>query len=95
MIRKSGICTWPRSWASIHSSTPNKPTGEVGALQQVLMNDSMDTQLFMFIEFNGLRYMGLMAFDDRTSFDAIYTLLKSKIGLSITEIGDLDVPHFL
>jgi hypothetical protein len=95
MTRKSGVCTWPPWWTSIHFGAPNKPRGEVGILQQVLMNDAMDTKIFMFIEYNGLRYVGLLAFDDPKFCDAIYTLLGSTIGFSIKEIGDLDVSFML
>ena len=65
------------------------------ALDSRLMSDLTDTKLFMFIEYQSFRYMGLMAFDDPKSCHAIYTLLKSNIGRSIKEIGDLDVSYTL
>jgi hypothetical protein len=95
MTRKSGIRTWPPLWSSIHLSTPNKPTGEIGTLKQVLTNELMDTKIFLFIDYNGLRYMGLLAFDDPKFCTAIHTLLNSHIDLSIKEIGDLDVSFTL
>jgi hypothetical protein len=95
MTRKSGIHTWPPLWSSTHSSTPNKPTGEIGTLKQALTSEFIETKIFIFIEYNGLRYMGLLAFDDPKFCSAIYNLLNSHIGLSIKDIGDLDVSFTL
>jgi hypothetical protein len=97
MTRKSGICTWPPSWTTIHRDRNDKPRGEIGVLTQVVMNDLLqpNTKVFIFIEYNGFRYMGLLSFDDAQFCRAIYTLLRSNIGRSISEIGDLDVSFTL
>jgi hypothetical protein len=39
--------------------------------------------------------MGFMGFDDLTLCNELYRLLKSTVGLSIKEIGDLDLSHTL
>jgi hypothetical protein len=90
MNRKSGFKTWPPLWTTTRRDQYN-PTGEIGTLQQILMSELIDDKLFMFIEYQGFRYMGAMAFDDPTFCREIYTLLKSKIGVSIKEIGDIDL----
>jgi hypothetical protein len=97
MTRKSGICTWPPLWTTIHRDRNDRPRGEIGVLTQVVMNDlpEMNTKVFMFIEYSGFRYMGLLIFDDAQFCHAIYTLLQSNIGRSISEIGDLDVSFTL
>jgi hypothetical protein len=47
------------------------------------------------MQYRGSRYMGFVAFDDSTFCRQIYNLLKSKAGLSIKEIGDIDLPYTL
>jgi hypothetical protein len=45
----------------------------------------------MFIQHEGLRYMGFIGFDDAKICSEMYILLKSKMGISIKEIGNLDL----
>jgi hypothetical protein len=95
MTRKSGICTWPPLWTTTHHDENDKPKGEIGTLQQVLRNELFNYRIFLFVDYLGRRYMGSMAFDDEKFCEAIYSLLKSTIGLSIKDIGDLDVSFTL
>jgi hypothetical protein len=95
MTRKSGFCSWPPAWTTTRHDKNDKLTGEVGTLQQVLTSYLTDTKLFMFIDYQGFRYLGLMAFDDTKFCAAIYTLLKSNVGRSIKDIGDLDLSYTL
>jgi hypothetical protein len=59
------------------------------------MSNLIDNKVFMFMQCDGLRYMGFMSFDDARLCSDIYFLLKSKLGLSIKEIGDLDLSDTL
>jgi hypothetical protein len=95
MIRKSGYPSWPPKWTTTHHDKDDKPIGEVGVLEDVIMSDLIDNKVFMFIQHGGLRYMGFMAFDDPMFCSEIDRLLKSHVGLSIKEIGDLDLSHTL
>ena len=52
-------------------------------------------RLFLVILHEGFRYMGTMAFDDPAFCYELYRLLKSKAGLSIKEIGDIDLSFTL
>jgi hypothetical protein len=47
--------------------------------------------VFIAIEYHGRRYMGAMGFDSEKLCFQIATVLQSNIGLSIEEIGDLDL----
>ncbi len=69
----------------------DKPRGEIGNLEQVLMSDVVDDALFLIIQYDGFRYMGAIGFDDHAFCRAIYTLLNSHIGRAMKEIGDLDL----
>ena len=56
---------------------------------QVLMNDLFHTMLFLTIEYQSLRYMGAMQFDDTEFCYEIFNILKSHVSSSIKQIGDL------
>jgi hypothetical protein len=86
---KSGNKTWPPFWIT---SSGDNASGEIGILQDVLIGVVIPTTLFLFIEFQGSRYVGSMSFDDSISCQKIYDLLKPIVGRSMKEIGDLEVP---
>ena len=53
------------------------------------MNDLFHTMLFLTIEYQSLRYMGAMQFDDTEFCYEIFNILKSYVGYSIKQIADL------
>jgi hypothetical protein len=95
MKRKSGVYAWPPIWTTTRRDPDDKPEGEIGTLEQVLMSHVVDDVLFLVIRHQGFRYMGALGFDDPAFCRTIYDLLNSHIGLSIQEIGDLDLSHTL
>jgi hypothetical protein len=95
MTRKSGLKTWPPLWTATRQDKDDKPIGEVGTLEDIMMSDLVNNKVFMFMQYQGLRYMGFMVFDDPPFCYEIYHLLKSNVGLSIKEIGDLDLSYTL
>jgi hypothetical protein len=95
MTRKSGYKSWPPSWTTTHPDRDDKPIGEVGALEDVVVSELIDNKVFMFIKYQGFRYMGFMGFDDPTFCSQIRTRLKANIGRSIKEIADLDLSFTL
>ena len=54
--------------------------------------EAADDILFIGIDYQGRRYMGAMLLDSSALCRQIYLLLQSHIGLSIEEIGALDLP---
>src|SRR3954465_13911083 len=86
---KSGVKTWPPFWIT---SSGDAASGEIGILHDVLIGVLEPTTLFLFIEFQGFRYVGSMSFDDPIFCQKICDLLKQNVGRSIKEIGDLEVP---
>jgi hypothetical protein len=94
MTRKRVFPTWPPKWMA-DRDRDDKPVGEVGILEDVLMSNLVDNKVFIFMQCEGLRYMGFMSFDDPPFCRQIYTLLQSNVGLSINELGDLDVSFTL
>jgi hypothetical protein len=95
MVRKSGFKTWPPIWTTTHHDQNDKPTGEIGTLEQVIVHELLDNKIFLFILFQSFRYMGFMSFDDLAFCSQIHTLLKAHIGLSIKEIGNIDLSSTL
>jgi hypothetical protein len=95
MVRKSGFKTWPPLWTTTHHDQNDKPTGEIGTLEQVIVHELLENKIFLFVQFQGFRYMGFMSFDDRAFCSQIQTLLRAHIGLSIKEIGDIDLSSTL
>jgi hypothetical protein len=88
---KGTFYNWPPIWANTRQDPTDKPQGEIGNLQQVFMNDAGDI-LFIAIEYQGRRYMGAIGFDSPALCRQIYIALQSHLGLSIKEIGDIDLP---
>ena len=73
----------------------DKPAGEIGILRHVITNYLLTTRVFLLIDYQGHRYMGAMDFDDAKFCNEIYRVLNSHRGYSLTQIGDLDLPHTL
>jgi len=95
MVRKSGFKTWPPLWTTTHHDQNDKPTGEIGTLEQVIVHELLDNKIFLFILFQGFRYMGFMSFDDLAFCSQIHILLKANIGRPLKEIGDVDLSFTL
>ena len=87
---KGTFYNWPPIWTTTRHDPPDKPKGEIGNLQQVWM--AGDDIIFIAIEYQGRRYMGAIGFDSPALCLQISFLLQSSIGLSIKEIGDIDLP---
>ena len=95
MTRKSGFRTWPPAWTTTCHDYDDKPSGEIGTLEEVLVHELLDNKIFLFMMFEGSRYMGFLSFDDERFCSQIYIVLKSNIGRSIKNIGDIDLSYTL
>jgi hypothetical protein len=95
MSRKGGLKAWPPLWRATLPYNDNKLIGEIGILKDVMMSDQIDNKIFMFMQHEGFRYMGFLTFDDSPFCHEIYRLLKSNVGRSIKEIGDIDLSYTL
>ena len=93
--RKSGMLLWPPQWASAYGPKQHWPDGEIGTLENVSMHELLDRCIFLYVRHDVFQYVGSMYFDDRASCVMIYSFLKSVVGRSIAEIGDLDASHLL
>jgi hypothetical protein len=62
MTRKSGFTTWPPLWTTTRLDPNDKPTGEIGTLEKVLMNELFDNKIFMIRSVSRLSIHGRNAF---------------------------------
>ena len=95
MTRKSGVKAWPPMWTTRQPNNKQKPLGEIGILEQALMTEWFNNKIFVFVQYQGFRYMGLLQFDDPEFCNEIFVLLKAQLGRTIQDIGDLDLSHTL
>ena len=79
-MHKGTFYNWPPIWTT-RQDPLDKPQGEIGNLQDVLMSEDDYDVLFIPIKYQGRRYMGAMGFDSPALCLQIFILLLSHIGL--------------
>jgi hypothetical protein len=94
MTRRSGIRLWPPLWVNI-DEPHDKPAGEIGTLLRVLVADAIRDALFIWVQHNGLEYVGGLYFDDAGFCYEIHRVLEANIGHTIEGIGDIDLSYML
>jgi hypothetical protein len=90
-----GIPNWPPRWTTTRNDPNDKTEGEIGIFSDVLTHKLFNDKLFLLMEYEGRRYMAAVTFDDPAFCGQLYIFLRSKVGISIREIGDLDVSFTL
>jgi hypothetical protein len=93
--RRSGMILWPPQWSNVYQAKEHWPHGEIGTLEDVWMHRLLDRCVFLYVRHDVFGYTGSLSFDDPGSCMMVYKFLKSVVGRSIAEIGDLDVSHLL
>jgi hypothetical protein len=58
-----------------------------------LINDRFDNAVYLKVEIDDRDYLGTLLFDDFGFCYEIYSLLRSCLGCSIQEIGDMDLSY--
>jgi hypothetical protein len=95
MTRKSGVRNWPPVWTTTRPYAYGKCIGEIGVLEQALVHQFIDNKIFLFVNHEDQRYMGLLSFDDSAFCDQVLQILRAHIGSPIRDIGSVDVSHTL
>jgi len=90
-----GMPNWPPAWSTLAIRSKPGPRGEVGTLEEVLMNNLYYDRIFMAILYEGYRYLGCLIFDDASFCFQIFAFLKLNRGKQIKDIGDSDLAHTL
>jgi hypothetical protein len=89
------IGNWPPVWTVPQREGGEKLKGEIGTLKYVhsATLDISSSKCFLVIEYEGQHYYGALLFDDITFCSQISAILRTQLGHSIKEIGDLDLTH--
>jgi hypothetical protein len=89
-----GQSNWPPAWSTLRDEPFPRPYGEVGVFRAVVINDRFD-KVYLRMEIEGREYLGTLLFDDFGFCYEIYSLLRSYVGCSIQEIGEIDLSYSL
>ena len=95
MTRKSGVKNWPPHLTALSEQKKEWPIGEIGTLKRVWKHEQMESCVFLFIEHKRKEYTCMMYFDDPAFCRHIFFVLASSLGMSLQEIGNLDLSHTL
>jgi hypothetical protein len=85
---------WPPIWLNVNDPC-DKHRGEIGILTRVLTTRAISNALFVWVEYDGSKYVGGLYFDDVAFCRTIKSVLESNIARSIREIGDIDLSYTL
>jgi hypothetical protein len=95
LMQYRGARNWPPVWTQAGTNGKKTATGEVGRLKQVNGDSRSNKRCFLVTEHEGERYIGALLFDDAIFCWLISRVLKSHIGWSVKELGDLDLSFTL
>jgi hypothetical protein len=84
------IPNWPPPWSLPTEAGKITANGEIGVLKH-LMYYGNSTKILLVINHENQSFVGTLLFSDSRFCDHVATLLKTHIGRSIKEIGDLDL----
>jgi hypothetical protein len=92
LINYRGLPSWPPTWTPANPKSHLKPLrGEIGRLEYVLPNKTCNNRCFLIIEHEGDHYVGCLFVDEGIFCAELTTVLQDHAGLTIKEIGDLDL----
>jgi hypothetical protein len=95
LMQYRGARNWPPVWSQAGTNGKKTATGEVGILKQVNGDSRSNKRCFLVIEHEGERYIGALLFDDAIFCWLISRVLKSHIGWSVKDLGELDLSFTL
>ena len=92
LISYRGLPSWPPAWTPANPKGHLKPLrGEIGRLEYVLPNKTLNNRCFLIIEYEGNAYVGCLFIEDAIFCAQLVTIFQNHAGLTIKEIGDLDL----
>ena len=96
LISYRGLPSWPPTWTPANPKSHLKPLrGEIGRLEYVLPNKTLNNRCFLIIEHEGHPYVGCLFLDDAIFCAQMITIIQNQAGLTIKEIGDLNLSYTL
>ena len=95
LMRYGSIRNWPPIWISLYAEGNGLPVGEVGVLTEVKKSQLHAARLVLVMEYEEDLYGAALTFSDVAFCNRIFEVLNSSVGLSIKEIGNIDLSHTL
>jgi hypothetical protein len=93
-IRYGKFSNWPPFWISLHPKG-TELSKEVGVLTEVRKSQFRADRLVLVMEYEEDLYGAAVTFSDVAFCNRIFELLKNSVGLSIEDIGNIDLSHTL
>src|SRR5215475_10806128 len=87
--------SWPPIWVHTRSQPYKRLIGKVGMFTGTILTKEIPKGLYVKMEFEQDCYLGLLMVQDAVFARQLHGFLQSYIGLSIKEVGDLDLSEML
>jgi len=95
LLRRHFINQWPPVWASLVKEGEQISGSEDGVLTEVREAMSRSDGIVLIMHHNDKRYGSILIFSDLAFRRQIFRLLKNSVGLSIQQLGDIDLSYTL
>ncbi len=104
VISHRGIRTWPPTWTWTGKGEDKQPHGEAGVLRKVRTSVvgpkepgamTHDNRIYLFMDYRDSEFVGCLILDDAAACRQIGTVLSALRGMTIKQIGDIDLEHLL
>ncbi|HEY2987748.1 MAG TPA: hypothetical protein VGL11_08480 [Candidatus Binatia bacterium] len=96
LMSHRGVHSWPPPWTWVGGKENERPEGEIGILQTIRRSlMERGDRCFLYVEYEGSTYIGCLLIENPPFCRQIADLLEAHRGMSIQEIGDLDVGYLL
>lgn len=89
-LKYRGHPIWPPTWNKTKDSIPTV-VGEVGVLKFVHSHRGGSLRCYIVMEHENEKYVGDLLFDDPALARQITVLLRTNVGRTLKEIGDIEV----
>ena len=95
LVRQHLIPQWPPVWVSLDDEDERKSRSVEGVLTEVREPISRSDGIVLIMDHNDNRYGSILIFSDLAFRRQVFELLKDSVGLSIQQIGDIDLSYTL
>lgn len=82
---------WPPTWLTVTLISPPAPAGQVGILINAHPSRINSRRIFVWIEHDQVRYLGIIDLEDGELCQRLIELLQRNYGKKIQEIGDMEI----
>jgi len=91
LLRHNLIHQWPPVWVSLDNEDERILGSEDGVLTEVREAMSRSDGIVLIMHHNDNRYGSILIFSDLAFRRQIFQLLKDSVGVSIQQVGDIDL----